>query len=84
MTSVPGWNLAPTGNNNIVYRGGIRLDQTPESQFNDIASGNEFSVRGNWQPVNSGFYPGLEGDDVLENQLVVLTVTAGMRLVNFP
>ena len=69
--SVPGWRtLAPTGNSNIVYRGGIRLDQTPESQFNQIASGNEFSVRGNWQPVDSGFYPGLEGEDVLENQLV--------------
>ena len=69
--SVPGWRtLAPTGNSNIVYRGGIRLDQDPESQFNEIASGNEFSVRGNWRPVNSGFYPGLEGEDVLENQLV--------------
>ena len=69
--SVPGWRtLAPTGNSNIVYRGGIRLDQTPESQFNDIASGNEFSVRGNWRPVDSGYYPGLEGDDVLENQLI--------------
>ena len=44
--------------------------KTPESQFNDIASGNEFSVRGNWRPVNSGYYPGLEGDDVLENQLI--------------
>ena len=70
-SSVPGWKaLAPTGNSNIIYRGGIKLDEDPNTQYNDIQAGNEFSVVGDYQPVSAGFYPGIEGRDVLDGQIV--------------
>jgi len=60
--SVPGWkHLAATGNSNIIYRGGLDLTQDPDTQFNDIASGNEFAVAVGADPVDDALYPGLGG-----------------------
>ena len=61
-SSIPGWkSLAPTGNSNIVYRGGIDLTQSPGNQYNDIASGNEFIVTVGADPIDGTLYPGLDG-----------------------
>ena len=65
-SSIPGWQaLTPTGNSNIVYRGGIDLTQNPNSQYSDIVSGNQFAVTVGDDPVNGTLYPGLGGDRVL-------------------
>lgn len=68
---IPGWeSVAPTGNSNIVYRGGIDLTRDPDNQFNDLQPGNEFVVTTGDDPVNDGFYPGLGGFNVPEGSMV--------------
>ena len=69
---IPGWRaLAPTGNSNIVYRGGIDLTQDPNIQFNDIAAGNQFAVSVGSSPVDDALYPGLGGEDIAAGQIVM-------------
>ena len=71
-TSIPGWqSLAPTGNSNIIYRGGIDLTQDPDLQYSDIESGNQFAVGTGATPVDGALYPGLGGRDILEGSVVI-------------
>ena len=68
--TVPGWkSLAPTGNSNIVYRGGLDLTVDPDTQYNDIVSGNEFVVVVGADPVDGSLYPGLGGEAVSEGAI---------------
>jgi len=70
-SSIPGWqSIAPTGNSNIVYRGGIDLTQDPDAQFNDIESGNQFVVTTGATPVDGALYPGLGGQTVLAGVVI--------------
>ena len=69
-STIPGWrSLAPTGNSNIVYRGGLDLTENPNIQYNDIEAGNEFAVVVGADPVDGTLYPGLGGQTVLEGAI---------------
>ena len=68
--TVPGWkSLAPTGNSNIVYRGGLDLTTDPNLQYNDIEAGNEFVIVVGADPVDGSLYPGLGGEAVSEGAI---------------
>ena len=70
--SVPGWtSLAATGNSNIVYRGGLHLQQDPDNQYPDIVSGNQFVVTTGADPVDGSLYPGLGGKTVAEGAIAM-------------
>ena len=71
-STIPGWrSLAPTGNSNIVYRGGLDLTENPNIQYNDIEAGNQFVVVVGANPVDGTLYPGLGGKDVEEGSIVM-------------
>lgn len=72
QASVPGWTaLSPTGNSNIIYRGGLDLTQDPSTQYNDIVSGNQFAVTVGANPVNGTLYPGLGGQNIIAGTVVM-------------
>ena len=71
-STIPGWrSLAPTGNSNIVYRGGLDLTEDPNIQYNDIEAGNEFVVVVGADPVDGTLYPGLGGQTVQEGAIAL-------------
>ena len=83
--SVPGWkSLAPTGNSNIVYRGGLDLTQDPDTQYNDIVSGNQFVVTTGASPVDAALYPGLGGENIAEGQIVIYDGNEWQYINNVP
>ena len=83
--SIPAWSsLAPSGNSNIVYRGGLDLTQDPSTQFNDIVSGNQFAVTVGANPVNDALYPGLGGKDIQEGAVVMFDGNKWQVISNIP
>lgn len=71
-STIPGWrSLAPTGNSNIVYRGGLDLTEDPNVQYTDIEAGNQFAVVVGANPVDGTLYPGLAGKDIEEGSIVM-------------
>ena len=71
-STIPGWrSLAPTGNSNIVYRGGLDLTVDPNIQYNDIEAGNQFVVVVGADPVDGTLYPGLGGQTVQEGAIAL-------------
>lgn len=62
--SIPAWKSLASVGPGIRYRGGIDLFINPSNQYDDIASGNLFSVTNGSSSVNGAFYPGLSGDTV--------------------
>ena len=84
-STIPGWkSIAPTGNSNIVYRGGIDLTRNPNTQFDDIISGNQFAVVVGADPVDEILYPGLGGENIQEGQIVLFDGNEWQYINNVP
>ena len=82
--AIPGWrSVAPTGNSNIIYRGGIDLTQSPSSQYPSIESGNQFVVTVGTDPVNQTLYPGLSGG-VATGSVVMYDGNEWQAVANIP
>jgi microcystin-dependent protein len=69
--NIPAWKALAKPGPGVVYRGGIDLTLDPNSQYQQIVSGNFFVITVGANPANNAFYPGLGGLDAEEGNEII-------------